>query len=303
MRYRCSLSDEKATRNDSGNHFTRLLAVACLACLAFIALEGAAAAAPGAGFAGAKSPLASLLHRAGIGCRLVGGSLVCGRDGGGGGLLDRKILPRKKTKEKPVQKKTYPAKKPSSGSGYKKPKSSGSRGGGSVAPASPAPVETVPEEEEAEEEEPATRACPPGHMVLTEPNAAGSHCEPVGTGKPAGEPSPSNDAPAAPPKETAPAAAPEVAAGSTEIPDDIQAAACGPVSAPSACACPGGSAYDSDACKTAIPSCCSAKVSADGKPQPVISRCGADQNKAMSAVVSSAKEKKLTLGPVRCTNR
>ena len=140
-------------------------------------------------------------------------------------------------------------------------------------------------------------------MVLAESNAAGSHCEPVSTGKPAGEPSLSKDAPAAPPEETAPAAAPGVAAGSTEIPDDIRAAACGPGSAPGACACPGGSAYDSDACKTAIPSCCSAKVSVDGQPQPALSRCGTDQNKAMSAVVSSAMDKKLTLGPVRCTNR
>ncbi len=99
-----------------------------------------------------------------------------------------------------------------------------------------------------------------------------------------------------------PVPVPEPPAGSTEIPDDIRAAACSPGVVQDACACPDSSAYDSDTCKAALPSCCSAKVTADGKPQPAISRCGADQSKAMSAVVSAAMENKLTVGPIRCIN-
>ena len=256
-----------------------------------------------------------------IGCRLVNGALVCGRDGT---LLPNRLRrPKARAKEptktyKPAQKKTPPAKSRSSKSGTSK-SAPAATSGPDAEPESDVDS-TVPDEEadaQADDDaldgddakdsddaqDSAVHSCPPGHVVLEKPNAAGSHCEPVGTGKPAGEPSPSKDTPAAPPKETAPAAAPGVAASSTEIPDDIRAAACGPSSAPGACACPGETAYDSDACKAAIPSCCSAKVSADGKPQTAISRCGADQNKAMSAVVSSAMEKKLSLGPVRCTNQ
>jgi hypothetical protein len=33
----------------------------------------------------------------------------------------------------------------------------------------------------------------------------------------------------------------------------------------------------------------------------VFSACGADQNAAMSKVVTTALQKKLTMGPVRCT--
>jgi hypothetical protein len=294
------------------NHLTRFFAVACLGCLVFCGLEGAVAAAPGPSFAGAKAPVASLVDRAVIGCRLVGGALVCGRDGT---LLPNRLR-RPKAKApaktyKPAKKKTPPAKSRSSTSGTSK---SAPAASGEDADNESDVDSTVPDEEadvqdsdnakdRDDAQDSAVHSCPPGHVVLEKPNAAGSHCEPVGAGKDVGEPSPSKDAPAAPPKEKAPAAAPGVAAGPTEIPDDIRAAACGPSSAPGACACPGESAYDSDACKAAIPSCCSAKVSAEGKPQPALSRCGTDQNKAMSAVVSSAMDKKLTLGPVRCTNR
>jgi len=262
---------------------------------------------------GMLGPEADLWHQAGIGCKLIGGSMVCGRDGGG--LLDRKILPRKRKETKPVQKKpvqtkpapkkTSPSKSTSSG-GSKSQSSSGNAGGA-------APSEEPPEAEVDDTEAETRHSCPPGHIVLGEPNASGSHCESVGGAKPdTNPPPPTKKAPDAPQEETpsakpepaaAPAPNPEPPAGATEIPEDIRAAACGPGAAPGACPCPGGSAYDSDGCKTALPACCSATVSADGKPQPAISRCGADQNKAMSAVVSSAMEKKLTLGPVRCTNR
>jgi hypothetical protein len=241
-----------------------------------------------------------------IGCRLVGGALVCGRDGT---LLPNRLR-RPKAKApaktyKPAKKKTPPAKSRSSTSGTSKsaPATSGQDADNESDVDSTVPDEEADAQDGDDAQDGAVHSCPPGHVVLEKPNAAGSHCEPVDTGKPAGEPSPSNSAPAAPAKETAPAAVPGVAAGSTEIPDDIRAAACGPGSAPGACACPGGSTFDSDACKAAIPSCCSAEVSLDGKPQPAISRCDADQNKAMSAVVSSAMDDKLTLGPVRCTNR
>lgn len=236
--------------------------------------------------------------QAGIGCRLVGGTLVCGRDGGGGGLLDRKVLPRKRVKEKPVQKKTYTPKKPSSGSGYKpKPKSSGSGGGGAVAP-QPAPSEPdegiEPEEVEAEETdaetaEPATRACPPGHMVLAEPNDAGSYCEKV-------EVAPADKQPATP-ETSKPQPDPET----VKIPEDIRAAACAPGGLEGACACPAGAEPASDACKSALPWCCSAQGLEGGQPAAVFSACGADQNAAMSKVVTSATQKKLTMGPVRCT--
>ena len=257
--------------------------------------------------AGSRAGTAPLLQQPGlpviavIGCKLVGGALVCGRDGT---LLPNRLRrPKARAKEpaktyKPAQKKT-PAKSPSSKSGTSK--SAPAATSGQDADNESDVDSAVPNADDAAQDS-ATHSCPPGHVVLEEPNAAGSHCEPVGAGTAVSEPSPSKDAPAAPPKETAPAA-PEVAAGSTEIPDDIRGAACGPGSAPGACACPGESAYDSEACKGALPSCCSAKVSADGKLQPALSRCGADQNKAMSAIVSSAMEKKLTLGPVRCTNR
>lgn len=222
---------------------------------------------------------------AGVGCKLVGGSLVCGR--GAGGLRDRKILPRKRKETAPVQKK--PAKKtsPSKSTTSTGPKSkstggSSSVGGGTEAPAQE-PADADEKSGEAEAEQPASAKDAPSAVQDDTPPA----------------PSPRPERPDTAEPETAS----EASAGSTEIPDDIRAAACGPGAPPGACACPGGSAYDSDACKTALPSCCSATVNTDGTPQPAISRCGADQKKAMTALVSSAMEKKLTLGPVRCTNQ
>jgi hypothetical protein len=227
---------------------------------------------------------------AGVGCKLVGGSLVCGR--GAGGLLDRKILPRKRKEAAPVQKKpvqTKPAKKTapsksttSTGSKSKSSGGSSSVGGGTEAPAQE-PADVDEKSGEAEAEQPASAKDALSAVQDDTPPA----------------PSPRPERPDTAEPETAS----EASAGSTEIPDDIRAAACGPGAPPGGCACPDGSAYDSDACKIALPSCCSASVSAGGTPQPAISRCGADQNKAMTALVSSAMEKKLTLGPVRCTNQ
>jgi hypothetical protein len=258
------------------------------ACMAQIATH------PSVGLSGAHG----LIVKAGIGCRLVGGTLVCGRDGGGGGLLDRKVLPRKRVKEKPVEKKTYTPKKPSSGSGYKpkpKAKSGGSSGGGAAAPAAPEPASPEPEEGvepeelEAETAEPETRACPPGHMVLAEPNEAGSYCEKV-------EAAPADDKPAAPEESKT-----QPTSETVEIPANIRAAACAPGGLEGACACPAGADPGSESCKAALPWCCSAQGLASGKPAAVFSACGADQNAAMSKVVTTALQKKLTMGPVRCT--
>jgi hypothetical protein len=226
---------------------------------------------------------------AGVGCKLIGGSLVCGRKGGS--LLDRNILPRKRKETKPVQQKpatkTSPSKSTTSGGSKSKSSGGSSSGGGGTEPPLQEPVDQAPVD--AGEEQ--------GEAETQQPTGNGAPAAPQDETPPA--PSPKPEKPAA----AEPAPASESPAGSTEIPDDIRAAACGPVASPGSCSCPDGSAYDSDACKAAIPSCCSAKVSADGTPQPALSRCGADQNKAMSAVVSAAMERKLTLGPVRCTNR
>ena len=256
-----------------------------------------------------------------IGCRLVNGALVCGRDGT---LLPNRLR-RPKAKApaktyKPAQKKTPPAKSRSSKSGTSKSAPAATSGQDADAEPESDVDSTVPDEEadaqadddvqdsdnakdSDDEQNSAVHSCPPGHVVLEKPNAAGSHCEPDRHRQTCRRSVTLQGRTRRSAKGDAPAAAPRVPAGSTEIPDDIRAAACGPGSAPGACACPGGSTFDSDACKAAIPSCCSAEVSLDGKPQPAISRCDADQNKAMSAVVSSAMEEKLTLGPVRCTNR
>jgi hypothetical protein len=302
-----------------GTSIARLAWTAVLACLLLAASLGTARAAIVLPAESEPRTDGDLWHHAGIGCKLIGGAMVCGRDGGG--LLDRKILPRKRKETNPVQKKpAKPAPKKSTPSkttsGGSKSNSSGTGGGVQTEAPGEEPAETVEDDAEAEE----LHSCPPGHVVLEEPNVSGSHCEPVGAASPASKTPPAptkKEKPADPDDKTtplAPSAKPdtpdeepkpvtEPPPGSTEIPDDIRAAACGPDAAPKRCACPGGSAYDNEACRAALPSCCSATVSADGKPQPAISRCGTDQNKAMSAVVSSAMEKKLTLGPVRCTNR
>jgi hypothetical protein len=303
-----------------GTLIARLVGSIALGYGSLVALPGTASAA--IALPAEELPItdAPLRHDAGIGCKLVGGAVVCGR--GEGGLLDRKVLPRKRKETKPVQKKpvqTKPAPKKTSpskstSSGGSKSKSSGSKSSGSKT--APAAMPAGAEGEDAETE--VRHSCPPGHVVLEKANAAGAYCEPVGAASPGDEtppaptkkekPADTNDKPAPPtpkpdePKgESEPVSEPPL--GATALPDEIRAAACGPGVPPNACACPGGSAYESEACKAALPACCAATVSADGKPQPAISRCGADQNKAMSAVVSAAMEKKLTLGPVRCTNR
>jgi hypothetical protein len=218
---------------------------------------------------------------AGVGCKIIGGSLVCGRDGGG--LRDRKILPRKRKQTTPVQKKpvqTKPAAKKTSPTKSSTPsgaKSKSTAGSSSTDVPAQEPADADQESGKAEAEQPAT--------AEDAPDAPQDETPPP--------------APSQKPETPAPAATAPASESSTEIPDDIRDAACGA----GACACPAGSAYHSEACKAALPACCSAKVSAEGKPHPAISRCGADQNKAMSAVVSSAMEKKLTLGPVRCTNQ
>ena len=288
------------------------MAALCTVWLLFPGLGSGAAAAPQ--LRGPGLPVIAV-----IGCRLVNGALVCGRDGT---LLPNRLRrPKARAKQptktyKPAQRKTPSTKSQSSKGGTSR--SAPSSTGQDVedvedveddeAEDTPAAPESETEDDDAGKDN-ATPSCPTGTVVLEKPNASGSFCEPVDA-KPATETAPAVEAPAeaaeqpqSEPTATAEEPVDEAPPGSTDMPTDIREAACGPEAGPGACNCPGGSAYDSDACKTAIPSCCSAKVSADGKPQPAISRCGADQNKAMSEVVSSAMEKKLTLGPVRCTNQ
>ncbi|ODA68125.1 hypothetical protein A7A08_01295 [Methyloligella halotolerans] len=283
------------------------LAVAFLLCAGLLGIVSASAAMaqPASRPWLGTTSTNGLVVEVGIGCRLVGGAIVCGRDGSGGGLLEKPLRRRKKVQEQPVQKKTYPAKKPSSSSGGSKTqhKSSGSSGGGSVAPAPSEPAEIAPAEIEpdaapADAEPQGQHACPPGNVVLESPNAAGSYCEPVGASKAPETPAaqtPAVEAPADTPK--TPSAA-EVA-----IPDDIRGAACAPGGLEGGCACPAGAEAKSDACRAALPWCCSAQGVKDGNPVAVFNACAADQNAAMSKVVTSAINKQLSLGPVRCSGQ
>jgi hypothetical protein len=287
----------------------RLLVIAVAACLCLVELTDPPAFALDAPQAPGL-PVIKVLN-----CRLDGLAVVCER---GGTLLPNrdKKLRKKEPSEVPratpggTKSKSKASKSQSAKS--KPPKGQSPKG--STTPAKDAAGEPAgASESETSSDSSAVgsaveHSCPPGNVVLEKPNASGSYCEPAGkselpgnapTNPPAAEVKPEGTAASKPVTDVAP----PVSSGSTEIPADIRAAACGPGAAQDACTCPNGSQYDSVACKAAIPLCCAAQVTADGKPQPVISACGADQNAAMNSVVSAAMAKKLSLGPVRCTNQ
>ena len=94
------------TRGPSIARFAWVASLACVLLVASLGKTSAAIALPQE----LMGIDAGLRHYAGIGCKLIGGSMVCGRDGGG--LLDRKILPRKRKETKPVQKKPATQTKP-----------------------------------------------------------------------------------------------------------------------------------------------------------------------------------------------
>ena len=250
-----------------------------------------------------------------LGCRLNGLNVVCDRNTTLLPNREQKLKLRKKEGTQPA--KPTPAqtksKSPSVSTKSDNTKSKPSSGQSSKSKAEPAKDESAKSAHEPEGEaleNPGQHSCLAGDVVLAKPNASGSYCEPVGASKPETKDDAQEQKPAAEPKSEVPAApkatgnAPAAASATdAAIPANIRAAACGPGAEQAACACPGGSDFNSAACKAAIPSCCSAEVSDGGKPQPAISRCSTDQNAAMSSVVSSAMEKKLTLGSVRCTNQ
>jgi hypothetical protein len=288
----------------------RPVVIAVAACLGLVALTDVPAFALDAPYVPGL-PVIKVLS-----CKLDGLSVVCER---GGKLLpnrDKKL--RKSEPEETRHAAPSTAKSKSKSSTGQNTKSKPSKSHASKGSATPAkedqgtPVETsnpaASTESDADKKSAVEHSCPPGTVVLEKPDASGSYCEPVGKSEPpttipAKEPvtetKPEEPAPSKPATD-----APQVAlSGSVEIPADIRAATCGPGTAPGACACPGGSDYTSVACRAAIPYCCAAQVTADGKPQPVVSACGADQAAAMNSVVSAAMAKKLSLGSVRCTNQ
>lgn len=122
-----------------------------------------------------------------IGCKLVGGTLVCGRDGT---LLPNRLRRPKATIKEP--KKTYqpPKKKTQSKTG------SSSKKSGTTGKPAPAENSSATKTEEGGADKSVGHICPPGHVVLEEANAAGSFCEPVNTQVPDAAPAPVTVAPA-----------------------------------------------------------------------------------------------------------
>jgi hypothetical protein len=288
----------------------RLLVIAVAACLGLVALTDPPALALDAPHVPGL-PVIKVLS-----CKLDGLAVVCER---GGKLLpnrDKKLRKSEPEETRHAAPRTAKSKSKSSTGQSAKSKPAKSRSSkGSATPAKEdqgTPVETsnpaASTESDAAKKSAIEHSCPPGNVVRETPNASGSYCEPVGTSEPptivpanepASETKPAEAAPSKPATDTPPAAS----SASVEIPADIRAATRGPGAAPGARACPSGSDYHSVACKAAIPYCCAAQVTADGKPQPVVSACGADQAAAMSSLVSIAMAKKLSLGSVRCTNQ
>jgi hypothetical protein len=286
--------------------------IAVAACICLVGLTGPPAFALDA----PRAPGLPIVEA--LSCRLEGIAVVCGR---GGKLLpnrDKKLRKKEPTgSPQAAPSGTKSKSKTSKGQSTKSKPAKGPSPKGATTPAKDAaetPAVTSEPETSSGSSAPAStvqHSCPPGNVVLEQPNASGSYCEPVGTLAPASqqETGPAT-MPAAEPQKTETASpqpagsvAPQAPSAGSTIPADIRAAACGPGAAQGACPCPSGSDYNSAACKAAIPLCCSAEVSADGKPQPVVSACGADQSAAMNSVVSAAMAMKLSVGSVRCTNQ
>jgi hypothetical protein len=283
--------------SDDGRQMSSSPALAVIAiagCLCLVALTDRPALALDAPKAPGL-PVVEVLN-----CRLEGLAVVCG--GGGTLLPNREKKLRKKEPEPTPQAAPSQTQHKSKASSAKSQKGKATTSKGQSGKASPTPSKEEqetpaaasspepPAQGEGAEKSTVEHSCPPGTVVLEKPNASGSYCE-LPSAVPAKAPQPVTTAPQ------------PAVSGSVEIPADIRAATCGPGAAPGACNCPNGSEYTSAACKAAIPYCCAGQVTAEGKPQPVISACGADQGSAMNSVVSAAMAKQLSLGSIRCTNQ
>jgi hypothetical protein len=199
-----------------------------------------------------------------LGCHLVGAVLICGGDSGetGGGLLLRR---RRKDTVEPEQG-TKPSEPKYTYS--KKHHVTKSTSGGAATSAKPVnPVAST-----AGTSAPAEHSCPPGSMVLSTPDAAGSYCQAV---------SPANTTTTAPAGATT-----QPSASTTPVQSTSTQTTAAPVSQNPA---------------TTGAWCCTADSTLNGQPAPAQQACGADQNSAMSSLVTASMAQKLTLGAITCS--
>jgi len=242
-----------------------------------------------------------------IGCKLVGGTLVCGRDGT---LLPNRLR-RPKAKVKEPKKEYQPQKKTQS------KQSPSSKKSGTAAKPAPAEVEetdsddAATEAEEDKADDTAGHTCPPGNVVLEKANAAGSFCEPVNKQTPAAAPALTAPAPTtapapAPAAVPAPTPPPQTSTG-TDQPGERKYTA--PPSPPAASGTPQPSANPTSQTPALKPQiCCSAQaVDPSGRPHPgdgTIFFCASSEKEAKTLLEPYAKASNYRLtGPINCNAR
>jgi len=209
-----------------------------------------------------------------LGCRIHGLGIVCSPGA---------VLPKRLRKERYHQEEVEPSYKGQSGN-------TPSAKGGSASTKGSSPATNGSQKDTVEQAGGAGgHTCPPGNVVLEKPDAKGSYCEPV-AGQ-SGQPSQSGDAASQMDKPSVPGTA-----GSTNSHSQTGAAAGSTKS----------SANGGTPASGAVPAassgsyCCSAPTTSNGQPAASLQACGSDQSSALSALVSAAVQKDVTLGDAQC---
>jgi hypothetical protein len=220
----------------------------------------------------AKTPVIEIL-----GCRLHGLSVVCGA----GPLLPRRLRKKEPYYKEEIEPSGQSAKPYSSKGGTASKTGSSHESQGASKNAT----------DNSSSQQPATQtgsaagvhACPPGNMVFDKPNASGSYCEPAGQN--AGAAAGQSGGPTIMDKIPSPTPTGDAASSQSQT----GAPASGTVPAALMPTQSGGSF------------CCSAPTTSNGQPTASLQACGTDQSSALTALVSAAAQKNVTLGNVQCS--
>ena len=263
----------------------RLASAACGALLAAVTCASKVQASPIDGVSSPpKLPVVKVL-----GCRLNGIGIVCGP----GPLLPKRLRKREHYYKEEVEPSNgqngQSAKTPSSKGGTASKNEGSHRRNQGVSDQNTAKGSTV--HPATEEENAGVHACPPGDVVLDKPDANGSFCQPVPT-------SGATTSPSATPQGTTTSAS----SGAATTPSSPSGTTGTPAVAPSN----GGTTALGTAPAAPMPTqssgsfCCSAPTTSNGQPAGSLQACGTDQSSALTAIVSAAAQKDVTLGDVQC---
>ena len=217
-----------------------------------------------------------------LGCRIHGLGIVCNP-----GV----VLPKRLRKERYHQEEAEPTYK---GQSEKMPSAKGGSAStkGSSSATNGSQKDTVEQPGGA-----GGHTCPPGNVVLEKPDAKGSYCEPVAgqsSGAQAGQSGEAGSQMDKPSVTGTPGSTNSqtgAAAGGAESSANGGAPALGTVPAASTPTQSSGS-Y-----------CCSAPTTSNGQPASSLQACGTDQSSALTALVSAAAQKDVTLGDAQCGAR